>query len=53
MIWAFGWPAAAALAGAMFVSHAQHGTGAAVAQAAALHRVLGVLLIATGALRAA
>jgi hypothetical protein len=52
-VWALAWPTAAALVGVTFAVHTQHGTGEAVDRAVLIHRVLGALLIATGALKAA
>lgn len=51
--WQLVWPAAVGTVGLMFARHTQHGTAEAVARAALIHRYLGLLFIATGALRAA
>ena len=50
--WSLIWPAAAIIAGILFVTHPQHGTSDAVARAVMLHRWIGTLLIATGVIRA-
>lgn len=52
---ALGWvrPGALALIGVLFVTHAQHGTGEAVQEAARRHRFLGVTLILAGLIAAA
>jgi hypothetical protein len=51
--WQLVWPLAAAVIGGMFALHTQHGMDEAVARAVLMHRILGSLLIATGALRIA
>jgi hypothetical protein len=48
-----GLAAAVASAGAMFLSHEQHGSGEARAEARRVHRRLGLSLIATGAAKGA
>lgn len=53
VIWLFVWPAAVAVVGLMFAAHTQHGTEEAVARAVLIHRLLGILLIATGVFKAA
>lgn len=47
------WPAAAVIIGVLFLSHEQHGTSAAAAQAVRRHRLLGISVIIAGLLRAA
>ena len=49
----FGWAAGLAGVGALFLSHEQHGSGEARAEAERVHRSLGTSLIATGAAKAA
>jgi hypothetical protein len=51
--WAFVWPGAALVAGGLFLLHTQHGTTEAALRAGLVHRYLGVLLIASGVLKAA
>jgi len=48
---AFAWPAALALIGTLFLTHAQHGTGEAMAQAVRRHRWIGATAITAGVLR--
>jgi hypothetical protein len=50
---AYVWPAALLIIGILFLTHAQHGTGEAVARAVRQHRVLGTTAIIAGLLRAA
>lgn len=52
-LWLVVWPAAVMLIGALFLIHVQHGVHEAIARALLFHRLLGVLLIATGLLRLA
>lgn len=53
VLWLVAWPGAVMLIGALFLTHAQHGPHEAIARALLFHRMLGVLLIATGLLRLA
>jgi hypothetical protein len=46
----YGFPVGLALIGAAFLSHAQHGTSAAVQRAVIIHRLLGASLLAAAAL---
>ena len=47
----FTWPAALVLIGLLFLTHAQHGSGEAMAQAVRRHRWIGASGIAAGVLR--
>ena len=47
------WPGALVLAGVLFLTHAQHGTGQAVRKAVRRHRILGATLILAGLIAAA
>jgi len=47
------WPGALLLAGVLFITHAQHGTGEAVRKAVRRHRILGATLILAGLMAAA
>lgn len=49
--WQVAWPAALIIIGVLSIVHVQHGPHDAVARALLFHRLLGVLLIATGLLR--
>jgi len=49
--WAYVWPAALLIVGILFLTHAQHGTGAAVERAVWKHRWLGATLMGAGLLR--
>jgi hypothetical protein len=51
--WAYVWPGVMLLIGVLFLTHAQHGTGAAVAKALWQHRILGLTAIVAGLLRVA
>ena len=46
------WPGALVLAGILFLTHAQHGTGEAVRKAVRRHRILGATLILAGLIAA-
>ena len=47
----FAWPAALALIGTLFLTHAQHGTGEAMGRAVRRHRWIGATAMAAGVLR--
>ncbi|MBI3941782.1 MAG: hypothetical protein HY326_02115 [Chloroflexi bacterium] len=49
--WEYIWPAALLFIGSLFLTHAQHGTGAAVVRAVRQHRMLGTTLIVAGLFR--
>ena len=51
--WGYGWPVALLVVGALFLTHAQHGTSAAAAKAVRRHRILGATIIVAGLLRVA
>jgi len=51
--WAYVWPGATLLIGALFLTHTQHGTGAALIKAVRQHRILGITLILASLLRVA
>jgi len=51
--WAYVWPGVMLLIGVLFLTHAQHGTGAAVVKALWQHRILGLTAIVAGLLRVA
>jgi hypothetical protein len=50
--WGYVWPVALLVIGVLFLTHAQHGRGRAVARAVLLHRILGITVICAGLLRA-
>lgn len=50
-VWRYVWPGVMLLIGLLFLTHAQHGTGAAVARAVRQHRTLGLTAIVAGLLR--
>jgi hypothetical protein len=50
--WGYVWPVVLIVIGVLFLTHAQHGRGRAVARAVLLHRILGITLIGAGLLRA-
>ncbi len=50
--WGYVWPVVLLVVGVLFLTHAQHGRGRAVARAVLLHRILGITVICAGLLRA-
>jgi hypothetical protein len=50
--WGYVWPVVLLVIGVLFLTHAQHGRGRAVARAVLLHRILGFTVICAGLFRA-
>lgn len=50
--WAYVWPAALGVIGALFITHAQHGTHSAVVSSVRTHRVLGITILLAGVAKA-
>jgi hypothetical protein len=50
--WGYFWPVVLLVIGTLFLTHAQHGRGRAVARAVLLHRNLGITVICAGLFRA-